>query len=258
MLSQTFIFLNGIGESTERRLWECGIQTWDDFLSTPVIPGIPAVRKALYDRDLERAIRELDARNARYFARLLKPRDHWRLFDTFRRTTAYLDIETTGAPAGQGTITVLGLYGSEGFKTFIYGESLDEFHLIDEFARYDMLVTFYGSGFDLPFIKMQFPSLALDHAHFDLCFAARRLGYRGGLKTLERDFGLDRPPIIQGLNGWDAVELWRAWQSGDRAARGKLLAYNEADTKNLATLAEYVYQALVQHYGFPQDLSQAS
>ncbi|RMH37617.1 MAG: exonuclease [Nitrospirae bacterium] len=258
MLSSTFIFLKGIGEATERRLWECGIHSWEHFLAAPAIPGIPPARKALYDRELERAIKALDARNARYFARLLKPRDHWRLFDTFRQTTAYVDIETTGAPAGQGSITVVGLYGKQGMKTFIHGESLDEAHLADEIASYDLLVTFYGSGFDLPFLRTQFPSLTLDHAHFDLCFAARRLGYRGGLKALEHHFGLARPSAIQGLTGWDAVELWRAWQAGDRTARNTLLAYNEADTKNLETLAEYVYQAMVARHGFPHISSLSS
>ena len=39
---------------------------------------------------------------------------------------------------------------------------------------------FLDLGFDLPYIRAKFPSVVLDHPHFDLCFAARRLGYKGG------------------------------------------------------------------------------
>lgn len=251
MLRSTFLFLRGIGESTERGLWAQGIRTWEDFLATPHIPGIPSARKSGYDQEVETAHRELLAGNARYFASLLKPREHWRLFESFRSKTAFLDIETTGGSVTEGAITLVGLYGSGGMKTFIHGESLSEEHLAAELASYDMLVTFYGSGFDLPFLKRQFPTLKLDHAHFDLCFASRRLGYRGGLKQLERDFGLIRPSAIRGLNGWDAVELWRAWQAGDAAARDRLIAYNAADTQNLKMLAEHLYDQLLRHQGFP-------
>ena len=133
--------------------------------------------------------------------------------------------------------------------TLIQGETLNEVRLNQEFAKYDLLVTFFGSGFDLPYIRYKYPNVMLDHPHFDLCFAARRLGYKGGLKHIELEFDLSRPIDVAGLTGWDAVHLWQAWQAGDSQAGSQLLQYNEAAAKNLEPLAELLYDKLVQHYG---------
>lgn len=248
MLESTFIFLKGIGESTEKRLWENGINTWDTFLASPTIPYISPARKILYDREVEQATENLTTRNAKFFARRLKPRDHWRLFKAFRSRTAFLDIETTGDPPETGEITLVGIYGNGSMTTLVRGESLNGPRLNHELAQYDLLVTFFGSGFDLPYIRTKFPGVVLDHPHFDLCFAARRLGYKGGLKHIEHVVGLQRPMHLEGLSGWDAVQLWRAWCAGDCRASEKLREYNEADTKNLEPLAEFLYDKLVQHY----------
>ena len=250
MLESTFIFLKGIGESTEQRLWKQGINTWETFLRHPAIPYISHARKTLYDQDLEQAEQNLNKGNAKFFGRLLKARDHWRLFKTFRSRTAFLDIETTGDPPETGEITLVGIYGHGRMTTLIQGESLNARNLKRELEKYDLIVTFFGSGFDLPYLRYKFPEVELDHPHFDLCFAARRLGYKGGLKHIEHEFGLPRPRQVAGLTGWDAVYLWQAWQAGDSQARARLLQYNEADVKNLEPLAELIYDRLVQHYGF--------
>ncbi|MDX1411598.1 MAG: ribonuclease H-like domain-containing protein [Nitrospirales bacterium] len=254
MLESTFIFLKGIGEATEQRLWEQGIDTWSAFLAHPSIPSISPARKNLYDHDLEQAVQNLSARNSKFFARLLKARDHWRLFQTFRSKIAFLDIETNGDPPETGEITLVGIYGNGTMTTLIQGESLNENRLNHELSKYDLLVTFFGSGFDLPYIRYKFPRVLLDHAHFDLCFAARRLGYKGGLKHIELECGLSRSRHVAGLTGWDAVNLWHAWQGGDSQAGTQLLQYNEADVKNLEPLAELLYDKLVRHYGLERKL----
>jgi len=92
------------------------------------------------------------------------------------------------------------------------------------------------------------PDAKLSRA-FDVCFAARRLGLRGGLKNIELELGFPREYNIQGLNGWDAVHLWRAWQAGDEDAGAKLCQYNEADVKNLEILANHIYEEFLQRYG---------
>jgi hypothetical protein len=251
MLQSTFLFLAGIGEATERRLWSEGLTTWDSFLDTPLVPGISSARKALYNTEIVAAQEELARGNARYFARRLKPRDHWRLFDAFRARTVYLDIETTGTAPHSSDITMVGLYGGGRLTTLIRGETLTADRLAEELEQYDVIVTFYGSVFDLPFLKMKYPQLRLDHPHVDLCFAARRLGYRGGLKHLESALGLTRPAAISGLNGWDAARLWHHWQMGDEAALEQLIRYNAADTTHLAWLAEEIYRKLVAYFGPP-------
>jgi hypothetical protein len=44
------------------------------------------------------------------------------------------------------------------------------------------------------------------------------LGYRGGLKYIEKKFGISRDQEIDGMDGYDAVRLWQAYQWGDEAA----------------------------------------
>jgi uncharacterized protein YprB with RNaseH-like and TPR domain len=119
--------------------------------------------------------------------------------------------------------------------------------LAEELRRYDLLVTFCGTTFDLPVLLSQFPDLPLDQPHVDLCFLGRRLGYRGGLKTIERRLGLNRGTDVVGMNGADAVRWWNRWRhSRDEVARAQLLRYNEADCVNLKPLAEMFYRMMVQ------------
>jgi uncharacterized protein YprB with RNaseH-like and TPR domain len=249
MLESTFIFLSGVGEFTERRLWEHGVLTWDAFLSAGEAPGISRPRKALYDRDVALARTRFEARDARHFARCLKPRDQWRLFEAFRDRAVFLDIETTGTAPHDGEVTMVGLYGGGRMTTLIRNDSLTGQRLIDELEQYDLIVTFFGSGFDLPFLKAKYPRLRLDQPHLDLCFAARRLGYRGGLKHIETELGIARHASVQGMDGWEAVRLWHQWQAGDEQALARLVTYNAADTKNLAPLAEHLYSEMVARYG---------
>jgi uncharacterized protein YprB with RNaseH-like and TPR domain len=107
-----------------------------------------------------------------------------------------------------------------------------------------MLVTFFGTGFDLPMLSRRFPDLAFDQLHVDLCHALRRLGYRGGLKKVEVDLGLVRAPETRGLSGWDAVRLWREHRAGSREALELLLAYNREDVLNMRELLAIAYNGL--------------
>ncbi len=249
MLQSTFVLLKGVGPYTERRLWEVGITDWHAFLASPSLPGMTPQRKLSYDAFLSQALSQLRAGQSRYFSKCLKPRDHWRLFDTFKSRALYLDIETTGAPQNQGEITVVGLYRDHEMISLVQGNGLTEHRLNQEFSRCDLLVTFFGSVFDLPYLRATFPGLVCDQPHFDLCFAARRLGLEGGLKRIEADVGIQRASDLQGLDGWDAVRLWNAWRCGEAAALDRLLRYNESDTRNLEPLAELIFGRLAERYG---------
>jgi uncharacterized protein YprB with RNaseH-like and TPR domain len=163
----------------------------------------------------------------------------------------FLDIETTGMSPYEGHITVIGLFRNGRMSSLVRGESLTEERLEAELDQTDLLVTFFGSGFDIPFLQTVFPKLNFRKPHFDLCFAARRLGLKGGLKSIERELNIDRDASLEGLDGWDAVRLWQQWQGGDEAALDLLLRYNAADTRNLEPLAELVYAQMVKRYGPP-------
>ncbi len=249
MLERSFIFLNGIGETTERRLWSSGVTHWRDFLAASRVPAIHPARKALYDRAIRDALDDFRHARRRRLAGRFAARHHWRCFDAFRARTVFLDIETDGRPVGRGAITMVGLYGRRTITTLIRHRTLTAERLQEELSRYDMIVTFFGSGFDLPYLRATYPQLDLTHAHFDLCIAAGRLGMRGGLKRLESQLGLTRPANVRGLNGGDAVTLWRAWQAGDHRAGETLRAYNEADVRQLEPLADHLYRKLREQCG---------
>jgi uncharacterized protein YprB with RNaseH-like and TPR domain len=251
MLTSTFVHLKGIGQSTECRLWQDGIRDWATFLHRPLVRGISTARKDLYDRDVEAAALALERRDSRYFARCLKPKDHWRLFETFRPRILYADIETTGTSVYDGYVTIVGLYRNGRMSTLVYGESLSAERLQDELDQADVLVTFFGSVFDVPYLKAAFPAVRFDLPHFDVCFAARRLGQQGGLKHIEREYEIVRDSEIRSLDGWDAVRLWHRWRAGDSTALDLLIRYNSADTQNLEVLAESLYRQLIARYGPP-------
>jgi uncharacterized protein len=79
------------------------------------------------------------------------------------------------------------------------------------------------------------------HAHIDLRYVLRSLGYRGGLKSCEKQLGIDRQEL-DGVDGMFAVYLWREYlRTGDRRVLETLLAYNILDVVNLEALMILAY-----------------
>ncbi|TAN39535.1 MAG: exonuclease [Nitrospirae bacterium] len=256
MIKNTFCTLDGIGEKTEKRLWKDGILTWKDFTGTQQLPGVSPERKVLYDALLNRDDEELQAGNAEYFNCRIKRRDHWRLFDFFRENAVCLDIETNGfQPHYGGVVTVVGLYDGYEYKALIRGEDLTAENLTREISRYKCLITFYGASFDVPFILKSFKGVRFNIPHFDLCFAAKRLGLEGGLKKLEQTLGIMREESVQGLGGYDAVKLWEAYRRGSEEALNLLITYNREDTVNLMHMASVFYERLRLSTGIEEYLS---
>ena len=253
MLTSTFVHLKGIGPSTERRLWENGIADWSAFRRESHLTGIAPARKAVYDTELALAQTHLDLHNPRYFADCLHTRDHWRLFETFGARALYLDIETTGLSAREGQVTIVGLHRQGRMRTLIQGQSLTQEAIQDELDQADLLITFFGTVFDLPYLQTCFKGLRVSIPHFDLCFAARRVGLQGGLKSIERELDIARESDLLQLDGLEAVRLWQRYRAGNDAALDQLVRYNAADTQNLEPLAARLYDRLVLQYG-PQSL----
>ncbi|MCX8034444.1 MAG: ribonuclease H-like domain-containing protein [Thermodesulfovibrio sp.] len=254
MIKNTFLLLDGIGEKRERRLWREGILTWEDFFLCNEVLDIDFERKKIYDDFLYRAFDALSCKNCLFFSRSLKKREHWRLFDEFLNDAVCLDIETNGlTPEKGGYVTVVGLYSLNGYKALVRGENLSEEILQEALDEYKYLITFYGSIFDLPFLKKEFPNLQIEHIpHFDLFFAGKRLGIQGGLKKLETLFLIERQEELKGLNGYDAVKFWKAYLNGNPESLELLISYNRADTENLFKLGNIFYEMLRTHAGIEE------
>lgn len=245
MIESSFCFLSGVGRRTERQWWQRGVETWADFLCARSIPRIGTSRKACYDEELCRATAHREQEDARYFVNKLHARDQWRLYEWLRPRAVYLDIEMNSF----GQITVVGLYGHGGFTSLVEGDLLTRRRLCDELAQYDLLVTFNGTSFDLPALLATIQGLPLDQPHIDLCLLGRQLGFRGGLKAIELQLGIQRRADLWGMSGADAGQLWNRWRhSRDEEARERLLAYNQADCVNLQPLADMFYCQMVQQH----------
>ncbi len=241
MLRETFLFLSGIGEQSEQKLWKQGIDSWAGFVSHPV-KGISPRRKIIYDLTLRKCIAALENKDASYFAGLLQSREHWRVFDEFKEKPLYLDIETSGY---YGYVTVVGLYDGEETRSFVAGGSLTKECLQEAIDDASSIITFNGSSFDLPVLMRAF-GVKVSVPHIDLRGVCQRIGLTGGLKAIEKQVGLARPEAVDGMTGEDAPYLWRASRLGDEEAMEKLLLYNKMDIVNLKPLAELAVKALWQ------------
>jgi len=192
---------------------------------------------------LDESVKALAAGHAHHFEMLLPSGELWRLYPEFGEKVAFLDIETTGLYPGADVITLIGLFDGQDTKVFIRGINLEEF--AEEIGKYSLIVTFNGKRFDIPFIRRTLGELPPYQAHIDLLYPLRRLGYRGGLKAIEAQLGLEREGALKEADGFLAVLLWREYQRGNRPALDTLVRYNLEDVVNLQYLADVAYNEAV-------------
>jgi len=241
VLTRTFSHIQGIGRQTESALWAQGCETWDDFLSAPDSYSIGGASRKLVIDQLEASRQALEQGNHQFFAKALGLAEAWRAWPDFRNSCLYLDIETDGGNSVDG-ITTIGAYDGQHFVALIKGQDLESFR--DLITNYSMLVTFNGLQFDIPVLQRRFRDILFDHIHLDVMIPLKRLGYRGGLKNIEKQIGIRRAPETDGLTGRDAIWLWRRYLRGDSSALEILIAYNREDCVNMEALAKVAYEGL--------------
>lgn len=236
-IENSFIPVSGVGEATERKLWRAGVTHWDDFDGSVVGP----TRAEAIESFIAEAYERLDRGDARYFDRTFPSGERWRLYENFRSDACFFDIETTGLDQQRDSVTTVSFHRGGDTTTLVNGENLTADALARQFEGADLLVTFNGKRFDVPFLETSF-DLDLDLPHVDLMYTCKQLGYSGGLKTVEKDVGIerDRPD----LSGRDAVRLWREYENGDDDALDTLVSYNRDDAVNLKELMETVTDEL--------------
>jgi len=154
---------------------------------------------------------------------------------------AYLDIETTGLSTGHDSITVIGVYLADGGRyrvVQLVGEGVTRDNLLELLQGVDVIYTYNGSRFDLPFIHRALGvDLSRNFKHHDLMLDCWRNNLYGGFKSVEVQLGINRQ--LKGLSGADAVRLWWRYRTdNDEDALAVLLKYNEEDVVNLKTLKE--------------------
>ena len=154
---------------------------------------------------------------------------------------AYLDIETTGLSPQDCDITVIGIYIYREDKAKLFqllGEEITSDCILETLEGVDILYTYNGSRFDLPFIHSRLGiNLAKIFKHYDLMYDCWRCNLFGGFKSVEKKLGINRKLIE--LDGYEAVRLWwRYINYFDQNALKILLEYNKEDVINLKKLRD--------------------
>lgn len=166
---------------------------------------------------------------------------------------AWLDTETTGLAGGTGTyVFLVGVAAvddgefvlTQYFMSHLAHETEMLEQIAEDLRRYDALVTFNGSRFDLPLLQTRFllsrlrPAFDPD-AHLDLMTLARRLWYRrlGGysMGLLEQlVLGVER---FLDVPGWQIPSLYVQYlHTGDLDALEPVFAHNASDLLSLLAL----------------------
>lgn len=242
MLKNTFQHIPGIGEKTERQLWQSGIIDWSR-LSKGEKVKLSLKRIETMADYIEVSKENLQSNNPEFFSALLPAAQHWRIFSEFRSSTAYIDIETTGLEIWGADITTIALYDGSSINYYVKGRNLDDF--INDIEKYSVIVTYNGKTFDAPFIENHF-GIKLNHAHIDLRYILKSLGYSGGLKMCEKALGIERGEL-DGVDGYFAVLLWFDYQQNqNEKALETLLAYNIEDVVNLEILMVMAYNMKIE------------
>jgi len=244
MLNNTYIHISGVGKSLEKKIWAQGIHTWEEFLEMEDRISIPSTRKAIICEGIKKSSERLAAKDYYFFTQCLPSAEHWRTYPLFSESVAFVDIETTGLSQRRDRITVIGIYDGRESKTYVKNINLDD--IVDEFSKYRLLVSFNGARFDIPFIKSEFPEIEFKQLHIDLVYPLRRIGYKGGLKNIEKILGISRSEDTEGMTGFDAVRLWKQYERGDKDALAKIIKYNKEDIVNLKTILELTYPKMVE------------
>lgn len=169
---------------------------------------------------------------------------------------AILDIETTGFNRNKDIISVVGIvtFTNEGNCEVIqlFNDDGKSDHKIIESLTYllepiELLVTYNGDGFDLPFVNHKSESIGMksilrhgDNHHvqsLDLLKISRELFHylpRKNLKTVEAELGIGRQDTIDGK---EAAESYiRFLKTGNESERDKILLHNVEDILNLIPL----------------------
>lgn len=235
MLTTTFSHLDGVSAKLEVQLREIGVRQWDDFLERmDQLAVVPKAKLEKIKNGILTSKQALEKNDLHYFKNILKPKEHWRLCKMGR--IAYVDIETTGLSRWSDDITLIGIYDGAVPHIYVNGKNLPEAK--EKLKEFDVVVTFNGKQFDMPFIEHHF-SHQYDFIHLDLRYMLKELGLQGGLKNIESQLGISRDTDLKGVDGFEAVRLWYQYKRGNQEALHKLLRYNEEDIVNLKTLLDY-------------------
>lgn len=174
------------------------------------------------------------------------------------KNVLYYDIETTGLSASRGMVYLIGTAYKEQnhyeWMQFFAYDAIDESRLILEFADMirssDILVSFNGENFDMPFLKKRAEYLGLSgniwnhkFTSFDIYKKIRKycnvLGMANAKqKTIETFAGINRTDTVSGK---ELIKVYREYLiKREETMRELLLLHNFEDIRGLLYLTGMV------------------
>ncbi|MFA5527851.1 MAG: ribonuclease H-like domain-containing protein [Peptostreptococcales bacterium] len=163
----------------------------------------------------------------------------------------FLDIETTGLNSSFNKVFLIGIltvHENEFIETQFFADSKEEEkRILKEAALFlsdiDLLITYNGSTFDIPFLNKRFDYYGIEyriprHISFDLYQIIRKYGYNlfpdYKLKTIENYLGIERKDT---LSGKECILLYQEYlKSANPAYKKNILLHNREDVYNLTKI----------------------
>jgi uncharacterized protein YprB with RNaseH-like and TPR domain len=181
---------------------------------------------------------------------------------------AYLDIETNTKKADEGIIIAIGLL-TDDKPEVMFAESFDEERRALEWLKgklkdCEMLVTWYGSGFDIPFLITRALIHNIDLARLteipmlDLCQWSRAnlLLTSYSLESVARFLDVSGGKGFKEFHGTDILALFKLVERGDNEARKLIVEHCKEDIVVLKLVHEKL-KPLVERsgWGWPRKTS---
>jgi uncharacterized protein YprB with RNaseH-like and TPR domain len=236
LIQECFRHVRGVGPKTALLLNERGFISWDDCAGREHELPLNGERRTRFIMEMQQSARALEENDIGYFISSFPTSEHWRILARYFRSATFIDVETTGLSWHTSHASVITALHRGGMHAFKYGENLEAF--LDLAEEAELLVTFNGNCFDIPFLERTFNIPSICCPHIDLRWVAWHRGHSGGLKCIERGMGLGRPSYLEGIDGLEAVDLFNRWMTGDAHAMETLVRYCAADTISTYLLAE--------------------
>ena len=182
---------------------------------------------------------------------------------------AYLDIETNSKTANDGIVIAIGLLMGDDEPEVRFADSFGEEGKALEWLRgklknCEMIVTWYGSGFDIPFLLTRALAHNIDLSKLteipmlDLCEWSRAnlLLSSYSLESVARFLGISGGKGFKEFRGTDIVALFKLVERGDLEPRKLIVEHCKEDIVMLKLVHERL-KPLVERswWGSPRKIS---
>lgn len=240
----TFVHINGIGEITEQNIWSHGFHSWYSFLIKH--PGG-------YERfihNITDSINAFERCDFGYFLNRLPSNQWWRIIPNILDKAIYFDIETTELDINNDEIVIIAALHDGKVEHLIKYKNLTRENVQKLFSKSNIIVSFNGKSFDVPFIQNEFDISLSDKHHLDLIHLSRSCGLKGGLKAIEKKLEIER--LLPEIDGSHFPRFWNEFKhSNDETLFDIMLTYAVEDIVHLPHFMIRLFNSKLEKVHFP-------